>query len=55
MYKYLLSFLLLLTTLSATARKVVRVACVGNSITYGTGIANREQDAYHARKGLSRG
>ena len=46
MYKYLLSFLLLLTTLSATARKVVRVACVGNSITYGTGIANREQDAY---------
>jgi GDSL-like protein len=46
MYKYLLSFLLLLTTLSATARKVVRVACVGNSITYGTGIANRELDAY---------
>ena len=32
--------------MSATARKVVRVACVGNSITYGTGIANRERDAY---------
>ena len=43
---FLLSLLLLLSTVSATARKVVRVACVGNSITYGTGIANRERDAY---------
>lgn len=49
MYKFLLSLFLLLSTLSATARKVVRVACVGNSITYGTGIANREQDAYPAQ------
>lgn len=46
MSKFLLSLLLLLTTLSAAARKVVRVACVGNSITYGTGIDNRERDAY---------
>lgn len=43
---FLLSLLLLLSTVAATARKVVRVACVGNSITYGTGIANRERDAY---------
>ena len=43
---FLLSLLLLLSTVLATARKVVRVACVGNSITYGTGIANRERDAY---------
>ena len=49
MYKFLLSLFLLLSTLSATARKVVRVACVGNSITYGTGIANREQDVYPAQ------
>ncbi len=49
MYKFLLSLFLLLSTVSATARKVVRVACVGNSITYGTGIANREQDAYPAQ------
>lgn len=49
MYKFLLSLFLLLSTLSATARKVVRVACVGNSITYGTGIANREHDAYPAQ------
>lgn len=49
MNKFLLSLFLLLSTLSATARKVVRVACVGNSITYGTGIANREQDAYPAQ------
>ena len=49
MYKFLLSLFLLLSTLSTTARKVVRVACVGNSITYGTGIANREQDAYPAQ------
>lgn len=28
------------------AQEPVKVACVGNSITYGTGIANRDQDAY---------
>ena len=27
----------------------VRVACVGNSITYGTGIANRDKDSYPAQ------
>lgn len=30
-------------------RKLVRVACVGNSITYGTGIADRDKDSYPAQ------
>ena len=42
--------LLILTTISASAaskkQKTVRVACIGNSITYGTGIANRTNDSY---------
>ncbi|MEG1643559.1 MAG: GDSL-type esterase/lipase family protein [Bacteroidales bacterium] len=37
-------FLALLHTASAT--KQIKVACVGNSITYGIGVANREQEAY---------
>lgn len=28
------------------AQKPIKVACVGNSITYGTGIADREKDSY---------
>ena len=46
MKRLLLSFLLLLFLLPLTARRVIKVACVGNSITYGTGVANREQKAY---------
>lgn len=42
--------LLILTTISASAaskkQKTVRVACIGNSITYGTGIADRTSDSY---------
>ena len=42
--------LLILTTISASAaskkQKTVRVACIGNSITYGTGIADRTNDSY---------
>ncbi|MGC4030329.1 MAG: GDSL-type esterase/lipase family protein [Tepidisphaeraceae bacterium] len=30
---------------------VVRVACIGDSITYGAGIANREQNSYPAKLG----
>lgn len=46
-----LLFLLLLVTLAATARprrrvEPVRVACIGNSVTYGTGLDNPEQDSY---------
>ena len=28
------------------ATEVIRVACVGNSITFGAGIANRDRDSY---------
>lgn len=31
------------------AAKKIKVACVGNSITYGTGIANRDTDSYPAQ------
>ncbi|MGH9726034.1 MAG: GDSL-type esterase/lipase family protein [Candidatus Acidiferrales bacterium] len=31
-----------------SAGKTIRVACVGDSITYGYGLTNREQDAYPA-------
>lgn len=36
------------TNAPATADKAIRVACVGDSITYGFGIKNREQDSYPA-------
>ena len=42
--------LLILTTISASAaskkQKTIRVACIGNSITYGTGIADCTNDSY---------
>ena len=46
MKRLLLSFLLLFFLLPLSARRIIKVACVGNSITYGTGVANREQKAY---------
>ena len=46
MKRLLLSFLLLFLLLPLSARRIIKVACVGNSITYGTGVANREQKAY---------
>lgn len=46
----MMAFALVLTSLSVDARpkveKKLKVACVGNSITYGTGIKDRENDAY---------
>jgi len=44
----LLATLLCLSTLSWGQKKNIKVACVGNSITYGLGLENREQDAYPA-------
>ncbi len=32
-----------------TTENPLRVACVGNSVTYGYGLANRERDAYPVR------
>ena len=31
------------------AERPLRIACVGNSVTYGYGLANRERDAYPVR------
>lgn len=41
----ILIFLFFTTTLSAQ-QKTLKIACVGNSITYGAGIANQLRDAY---------
>lgn len=34
---------------SVQAERTVKIACVGNSITYGAGIANREKNSYPAQ------
>ena len=38
--------LALCSTYASAQQAKIRVACVGNSITYGTGVANREVNAY---------
>lgn len=43
------ALLLSIAPLPAQAQKITRVACVGDSITFGYGIANRERDSYPAR------
>lgn len=47
---FYLLLLLALWALSGTAQesKRIKVACVGNSITYGAGIPNRDRDSYPA-------
>lgn len=47
--KRLSVFVLLLLSLSTYAQKPIRIACVGNSITYGATLANREQNSYPAQ------
>ena len=37
---------LLLLCSQHVVAEIIRVACVGNSVTYGLGISNREQYAY---------
>ena len=44
-----LCFLLISSVLSAVAQEPVKVACIGNSITYGSGIDNRELNSYPAQ------
>ncbi len=49
MKKYFISLLLLLLGFSfsmAQEEKPIKVACIGNSITFGYGIENNEQDSY---------
>lgn len=45
----LLSLCLLLCTALFAQKKTVKVACVGNSITFGIGVANPEKDSYPAQ------
>lgn len=47
--KLLLGALLALCMQLPLRGKTIKVACVGNSITYGAGIANREQNSYPAQ------
>lgn len=44
----LLVFIVTIQSAAQNREGVVRVACVGNSITYGAGIENRERDSYPA-------
>lgn len=37
-----------LQTWEAPKKEAIRVACIGNSITYGAGVKNRQQDSYPA-------
>ena len=45
----LTTFILLIATICLNAQEKIRVACVGNSITYGSGIKNRDKDSYPAQ------
>jgi len=46
----LLLFILLLMNLCLLAQnKTIKVACIGNSVTYGYGLQNREQECYPAK------
>ena len=45
----LMSFGLLTSAHAERKPDITKVACVGNSITYGTGIADREHDSYPAQ------
>lgn len=40
---------LVCTATSLSAQEAIRIACVGNSITFGAGIANREKNCYPAQ------
>jgi len=48
MKRTLLIGLLMLAVSTAFAQKKIKIACVGNSITYGHGISDREHDTYPA-------
>lgn len=49
MNRVLFAFYLMLCCAIEICAAPIRVACVGNSITYGAGIANREKNAYPAQ------
>ncbi len=43
---YFLCICLFVTLTAIKAQRKIRIVCVGNSITYGTGVANREKNSY---------
>ena len=47
--RLLFALLLFVAALPLTAAEKVKVACVGNSVTYGYGLENRETECYPAR------
>ena len=46
MKKYIALGLALILSCANYAQDKIKVACVGNSITYGSGVADREVNAY---------
>lgn len=46
MKKLLFFSLFLIVTVALSAQKQIKVACVGNSITYGSGLADRSTESY---------
>ncbi|GAB3940638.1 GDSL-type esterase/lipase family protein [Spirosoma harenae] len=46
MYRQLVFLFFLFLTYSGYAQKTIRIACVGNSITYGAGLTHREQNSF---------
>ena len=46
MKKYIAFGLVLILSCATYAQDKIKVACVGNSITYGSGVADREVNAY---------
>ncbi|MCQ2075586.1 MAG: GDSL-type esterase/lipase family protein [Bacteroidaceae bacterium] len=48
MKKYTLFVVALFISLSTLAQNEIKVACIGNSITYGHGIQDRDHDSYPA-------
>lgn len=50
MRQFIITALLVVFCSSETvARELIRVACIGNSITYGSGVANRVRNSYPAQ------
>ena len=45
----ILSLVLSIPTFSFAQKKLIRIACVGNSITYGSGIVPRDKNSFPAQ------
>ncbi len=53
--KYLILFFLIVININGHSQNKIRIACVGNSITYGARIENRETNSYPAQLGAMLG